>query len=136
MNWHTQAYGSKRRLSETCVVYRLLLTLLFVMLGRAAVAETLDEATVADAQCVVVGVRFSSMSDQSKRSSGQILMIYFLGRIEGRSPKVALEALVEHEANKMTASKFEESVRRCGTELTVQGEKISRIGKNLGTFAK
>ena len=65
-----------------------------------------------------------------------MLAIYFLGRIDGRSPGVDLQELLKREAKKMTASEFGSATDRCGAEMSARGEEINRIGKTLEQVGK
>jgi hypothetical protein len=96
-------------------------------LGGAAEFNPASDKTIEDVQCVVVGARLSGSQPQA----GAMLLIYYLGRIDGRSPDADLEALVGQEAKKMTASDFSSWTRRCGAEFSARGEQITKIGKSL-----
>jgi hypothetical protein len=123
--------SSRYRTRFTALPYGVLVVIVFGILTIGSSARAADAQTVADAQCVVIGARLYASSDQRQRASGQILLVYFLGRIQGRSPNVDLEVLIDHEAKAMAASDLEEAMRRCGTELSTQGAEISKIGKHL-----
>jgi hypothetical protein len=107
-----------------CLAAAILLSADF---GGAAELDPVGRKTIEDVQCVVVGARLSG----SQRQAGTMLLIYFLGRIDGRSPHADLEALVEQEAKKMTASDFSHWTSRCGAEFSARGEQITKIGKSL-----
>lgn len=92
--------------------------------------------TVADVQCVVVGARLSGSQNQTQSHAAEMLLSYFLGRIDGRSPHANLEVLVEREAGKMTASDFSNWARRCGVEFSARGMEITRIGRDLQRSGK
>lgn len=111
----------------------LILACVFAASGRAVAA---NEQTMADVQCIVVGARLSESADQRQRISGEMLLTYFLGRIDGRSPNADLEAMIGREAQKMTASGFAKAARRCGTEFSARGAEFVRIGKALEQLGK
>ena len=100
---------------------------LFADFEGAAELAPAGRKTIENVQCVVVGARLSG----SQRQAGAMLLIYFLGRIDGRSPHADLEALVEQEAKKMTASDFSNWTGRCVAEFSARGEQITKIGKSL-----
>ena len=109
------------------------LSILMVMLPFAAFAKGgVDESnTIVDVRCVVVGARLSESLDQTQKLSGEMLLAYFLGRVDGRSPNANLETLIEREAQKMTASVFANEAHRCSEEFSMRGAEIVRIGKDL-----
>lgn len=81
------------------------LALILIISSMFAAAERAGAAnarTVADVQCILVGARLSESPDQGQRLSGEMLLTYFLGRIDGRSPSADLETLITREAQKMT----------------------------------
>jgi hypothetical protein len=80
---------------------------------------------------MVVGTRLLSAADQQQKTSGQMLLLYFLGRIDGRAPKADLEALLSKQAASMTQADFSAAARRCGTELSTRGAEVERIGASL-----
>lgn len=121
--------------ARACIRSALLSLLLGALVACFSVmtarADPENAETVADAQCVVVGARVAESPDQRLKSSGQMLLSYFLGRIDGRSPHVKLEALIAQEAAKMTPADFKNAARRCGTEFSARGVEVTQIGKDL-----
>jgi len=111
----------------------LILTCVLAASGRAGAANA---RTVGDVQCIVVGARLSDSADQKQRLSGVMLVTYFLGRIDGRSPNADLEKMIEREAKKMNTSDFAKAARRCGTEFSARGVELVRIGKALEQLGK
>jgi hypothetical protein len=65
-----------------------------------------------------------------------MLLSYFLGRIDGRSPHADLEALIAREAGKMTASELKAAASRCGTEFSARGVKVTKISKDLARLGR
>lgn len=105
--------------------------LMLIMAIPAAHASPGDAANAQDAQCVVIGARISASPDQQQRASGQLLTVYFLGRIEGRSPGINLEKLIELQATAMTRDDERRALQRCGKEFASQGTELVRIGRML-----
>lgn len=103
------------------------------MLGSAIceAAPSSDLAIVADADCVVTGLRMVQMSTPQQQSSGLMLAIYYLGRLDGRASGVEIDALIENDAEKMTAAEFRANAVRCGKALTLKGQEIQKIGIDL-----
>lgn len=106
---------------------------LLTTLSTSAYAQPPSE-TIADIQCLVVGARLSASPGQ--KLVGSMMAIYFLGRIDGRSPTVDLQALLKIEAGKLTGSEFGSAASRCGAELSARGAEINRIGRTLEQLGK
>ena len=125
------AYRSLRRCARVAALryyaFAVISSSLAVAVPRA---EAANPQTIADVQCMVVGARLSESADQRQRMSGEMLLTYFLGRIDGRSPSADLEALMKR-VGKMSESDFGRAAKRCGTEFSARGAEIVRIGKSL-----
>jgi len=110
-------------------------TLLTVLVGALTLssvqARAQDAETIADVRCVIVGAKFGAMADPSQRSAGMMLSFYYIGRLDGRMPKLDLEELMIKELSTMTTSDFGSEAKRCGASLTDKGQAISRIGKDI-----
>lgn len=109
--------------------------LLFLISVAPATAGSVS-STSADIQCLIVGARLAASSDQRQRLAGTMLSIYFLGRVDGRSPSADLQKLLKREIKKMTASEFRSAGSRCGMEFSRRGAEITRIGKALERLGK
>lgn len=108
---------------------------LSILLAAVAIcsvrAEAQDAATIADIRCVIVGMQLSGMVNSPQQSSGILLTWYYIGRLDGRAPKLEIEALLIAEANKITTSDYASETKRCGAGLTERGQQVAQIGKNL-----
>lgn len=94
-------------------------------------AHAADAKSIADVRCLIVGARLSASSDSDQRSRAALLMIYYLGRLDGRSPVLDLEKIIETEASKMTTEDFRNEMRRCGDEFALKGKRLTAIGREL-----
>jgi hypothetical protein len=90
-----------------------------------------DADTVADVRCVAVGIRSAALPDSHQKSAGLLMALYFIGRLDGRAPKLDLEALLSEQLSKMTAADFTTEAARCGSSLTAKGAQITRVGQDL-----
>jgi hypothetical protein len=108
------------------------LSVLLAVLGLvSARAEAQDAATIADIRCVVVGMQLSGMANSPQQSRGIVLTWYYIGRLDGRMPKLDIEDLLIKETSKMTASDYASEARRCGASLAEKGQKVTQIGQDL-----
>src|ERR1700685_3052113 len=73
--------------------------------------------TVADVRCVAVGIRSAELPDSRQKSTGLLMALYFIGRLDGRDPKLDLEAMLSAQLSKMTAADFTAEAARCGNSL-------------------
>jgi hypothetical protein len=109
------------------------------LLGALAGALTLvsakalaqDAETIADVRCVIVGIRFAGMADAAQHSAGMMLSMYYIGRLDGRVPKLDIEELMIKEISAMTESDYGSEAKRCGGSLTAKGQEVTRIGKDI-----
>jgi hypothetical protein len=96
-----------------------------------AEVQAQDAATIADVRCVIVGISFAGMPDPSRQAAGTMLSLYYIGRLNGRAPKLNIEDLLIKEISTMTSSDYDSEAKRCGARLTEKGQEITRIGKNI-----
>jgi hypothetical protein len=87
--------------------------------------------TVADARCVVIGLKIAGMVDASRQSAGTMLALYYIGRLEGRVPELEIEDLIVNEVQKMMPSEFDAETKRCGLGLSKKGLEITKIGNDV-----
>jgi hypothetical protein len=108
------------------------LNMLLACLGLAATrVEAQDAATIADIRCVIIGVRLSEMANPTQQSKGLLLSLYYLGRLDGRSPKLDIEHLLLDEFRTMAGTDYASEGKRCGVGLTEKGQQLVEIGNHL-----
>jgi hypothetical protein len=95
-----------------------------------------DSETIGDVRCVVVGIKIGGTSNAAQQSAGLLLTMYYIGRLDGRVPKLDFEGLLAKEAIKMTALEFKSEASRCGIHLTQKGEQITKIGKDMSELGQ
>ena len=103
------------------------------MFATAARADPVSSQTTADAQCMVIGAQLSASPDPQEKVPGQMILMYYLGRIDGRSPKVDLKTLLQSETHSMKEADLKSAAARCGKEFAARGEDIVQIGNSIGT---
>ena len=94
-------------------------------------AHASGRSTASDARCVVVAMHMATLNSPQQRSTGVMLAIYYLGRLDGRSSGEDTERLIEDEARKMTPAELRSDAVRCGKVLTRKGREMMRIGADL-----
>jgi hypothetical protein len=95
-----------------------------------------DAETIADVRCAIVGINFAGMPDPSHQTAGTMLSLYYIGRLNGRAPKLNIESLLIAEINTMTPADYDSEAKRCGASLADKGREIARIGKDISERAQ
>jgi hypothetical protein len=103
--------------------------MLFVFLTRASFAEDAD--TVADLQCLVAIMETGPQIDKVAPGSSQVAAMYFLGRIDGRSSALDLEAAIRRVTASMSQIDIGAADVQCGKQLSVRGHTMQAIGEHL-----
>jgi hypothetical protein len=90
-----------------------------------------DAENIADIRCVAVGIRLAELPDSHQKSTGTLLVLYYIGRLDGRAPSLDIEKLLAEQISKMNDSDYNAEATRCGRWLTVKGEQITHIGEDM-----
>jgi hypothetical protein len=110
-------------------------TRLSVLVGVLALlsvqARSQAVETITDVRCVVVGMRLAGMVNSPQHSAGMALVLYYIGRLDGRVPKLDIEDLMIKEITRMTNVDYDSETKRCEGGLTKRGQGIAQIGKDL-----
>jgi hypothetical protein len=86
---------------------------------------------IADIRCVAVALRLAELPAAAQKSSGLLMAIYYLGRIDGRAPTLDIEELIFEQISKMTGADYSAEATRCGKDLIEKGQKITQLGQDL-----
>jgi hypothetical protein len=70
------------------------------------------------------------------QAAGVMIALYYLGRLDARSPRLDLVALLGDEADKMTPETLKSEAVRCGSEFKEKGNELTAIGQRLVERAK
>ena len=97
----------------------------------SAAADEPQQESIDDIQCVVVGMRIAGARNASQQSAGTMLALYYIGRLDGRDPKLDLESALAKEVVKMTPAELREAATRCGARLTEKGQELTKIGQDM-----
>jgi hypothetical protein len=92
--------------------------------------------TIADVRCIVVGMKIGASGNSTQKSVAMMTTLYYIGRIDGREPKLDIEDILVMVFVKMTAPQFASEATRCGTHLTEKGKEISKIGKDMAELGQ
>ena len=90
-----------------------------------------DAETLADIRCVAVGIRSAELPDSHQKSTGTLLVLYYIGRLDGRNPTLDIEKLVTDQIARMNDADYSAESLRCSRDLTAKGVQITRLGDDL-----
>ena len=113
------------------------------LVATPAVAhDSVEAANRADAQCLTLfltafGLDETNMSQEDKMG-GTVLIGYYLGKIEARTPGFALEPmLLDILTNDMaTEAQIEGIATRCGEDAMVMAERMTSVGNSMSKPAE
>ena len=90
-----------------------------------------DAESIADVRCVAVGVRSAEKPDSRQKSTGTLLVLYYIGRVDGRDPSLDIEKALTEQIGKMTDADYASEAVRCSKILTEKGAQITHIGEAM-----
>lgn len=99
--------------------------------AAALSAQTADPATEADLRCVAVLALAGAKAPEDKKMALAGGLLFFAGRIEGRSPDLDLEAGLRRVSAGLTDAAVRENLTRCAGILQERGTYLSDIGKRM-----
>ena len=107
----------------------------FVFLATgAASAQTIspDEATLADVRCLVIGFSLAGAGPTPEaRQAGNLISIYYVGRVHGRTPDLDMGDLLYQQSLQATPESLEADRVRCGTEFQQVGRDLVDLGARM-----
>jgi hypothetical protein len=97
----------------------------------ATTAGAMADATTDDARCLVVYMRIGASDVPQTQLAGMLGTLYYMGKLDGRTPGLDIENTVLAELPKMTADVFRTEAGRCGKEMQARGAAESAMGQDL-----
>ncbi|THD77596.1 MAG: hypothetical protein E7812_13570 [Phenylobacterium sp.] len=110
----------KYLLSAACVA---------ALLTTATTARADDEAIGADARCIAVFAAMVQMPAYKDAAGAGLL--YYLGRLDARDPKLDLAAAVKHEAARMDRTEYMAVAQRCGSTLKQRNDALKAAARDF-----
>lgn len=99
-----------------------------------AVAQDLEPQNKADMQCFAalayLGGQLGADSPEMAGLAGG--MMYYLGRLEGRSPNINWLGQLETYLTSVDEAELQSHLERCGSELSVKGAALVAWGDAVG----
>jgi hypothetical protein len=108
-----------------------------LILVSAAVLQTTparaDDATQTsdDVRCLVVAFTLANSQDAQSKEIGGAASAYYLGKLDGRTPDLDLEARLREEIPKVTPDNFMSQLQACGGPLKARFDQVKAIGDRL-----
>jgi hypothetical protein len=110
--------------------------LLWAMLAAAAVfvvdsnSFAIADETTNDINCYLIYLQVATKPGPQQGAAALGLM-YWLGRLDGRTPKLDLESQLLAALPKLTPARFQTESLRCSAEVTDRGRSVTEIGKDM-----
>lgn len=113
-------------INSVSIGFALILSFISVSLAHAQDAEI-----ASDVRCVVVGLEMSRLPEATQQTSGTMLVMYYLGRLDRVVAGPNLEGLIANAASQMSTAELQSEAVRCGKALIQKGQLLQRIGSTL-----
>src|ERR1700761_400168 len=81
-------------------------------------------------------MRLSQSPDERARAVSLGTIMYFLGKLDGRSPKYDLQTHLLDVQSHMTQDVLVSEAKRCEGEIKTRADAVNTIGHNLATAAR
>jgi hypothetical protein len=102
-----------------------------LLLTGQAIAQTPQKIpSPDDIRCLIIAMQLSVSNDPAQRTGGNMLAMYYVGRLD-QYPEKVLEDAVFKELPAMTQELFKYEAGRCGGILMEKGQVLTQIGKNI-----
>jgi hypothetical protein len=101
--------------------------------GVAAAEESAD--TVSDLRCFVTVSMLARQVEEANKGSVMVVAVYYLGKLDGRTPKLDLAAQAESLARKLWSEDYRAEAVRCSTAMGARGEQLLAVSQRLQASA-
>lgn len=105
--------------------------LVLACVGFSPESHALDTETTADLQCLVAVLETGPVIDKLAPGTSQTAMLYFLGKLDGRTPNLDLESELRKLVPTMSKKDLGLADIRCGHEMAGRGQALQTIGQHL-----
>src|SRR5215469_3764093 len=97
----------------------------------AANSGAAADATTNDVHCYIVFKQLGSSKEPGVQNAGIMGALYFMGKLDGRTPDFDLETAILTEIPKLRGGVFNDELARCERELQARGEAEAAMGKDM-----
>ena len=105
---------------------------LALLAGPASAARP---ETTGDLRCIAV-TAFALSNKSLTPQQGEVSLMYFLGRIDGREPGLDVAVNLEAVSRAITPALAQAEAKRCGGILQARGGYLQQVGAKLRAKAK
>jgi hypothetical protein len=112
-----------------CNVHKMPALFILVLLSSAAYAVE-PAPPPEDIRCVIVAMQISISDDPAQRTGGNMLAMYYVGRLN-QYPAKALEDAIFKELPRITPDFFKSEADRCGRILMGKSQVLAQIGNSI-----
>jgi hypothetical protein len=99
--------------------------------AAAPVRAAEDTGAASDFRCMVAAIALYQSTNPQVKDAGMMASLYYLGRLDGRTPNVDLEAGLKQQFERMSAQELQAEAVRCGGALQARGKAVTEIGARL-----
>ena len=114
------------------------LTAALVLTAGSARAQAVSGPDLQDMQCFSLVAAQAGLAEGSPEAMAGLasLMMFYLGRLEGRSPDVDWLARIEAYIQTPEVEKLQTHAQRCSTEMAAKGKALTEWGARLSALAE
>jgi hypothetical protein len=106
------------------------LSSLYFLVAFFSTAHAQEAPPSSDIRCLIIGIQMSIMTDTPRRTVGNMVVLYYFGRLNPFPPKVIEDAIAK-EGIALAQTDLKSEADRCGKELSEKSQLMTEIGKNL-----
>ena len=101
--------------------------------GTASTGARAEDADTGDLRCFVVGLNTAASDDASRKAAGAMIAVYYMGRLDGRTPDLDLKTRLVAEIRKMTSGQLQVDAARCSAEMSARAKAMETLAGVLAT---
>jgi hypothetical protein len=94
-------------------------------------APTPADPTTEDIRCFIAMAAAAQNADGEMKPAMTAGVIYYLGKLDGRTPSLDLETRTKDLGNRMTVEDFRDETLRCGAAFVARGQALQQMGERL-----
>src|ERR1700677_1351478 len=94
------------------------------------VNAALADDTSDDLKCLAVSLNMSASDDPDVQSVGMLSTMYWMGRLDGRTPALDLEKQMKDAADGMKPADMQTEAARCAQALKTRGDLLTKMGED------
>jgi len=101
--------------------------------GATSTGARAQDADSGDLRCFIVALTTAASDDASRRAAGTMMTVYYMGRLDGRTPDLDLKNHLVTEIRKMTSGQLQVDAARCGAEMSARAKAMETLAGVLAS---